>query len=82
MEAKKDNLKKYFDDILANLSEQEFDMILEEVNPFSSIGPEVMHYMQYTERWWEEHQLNCNNYYSFETQQDWFNPDSNLPFAA
>lgn len=74
MEAKRNNWEQYFEEILANISDQEFSALLEEVGPFSFIGPDVMRYMQYIEPLVDVDLYNV--------QSEWFDSNSNLLFAA
>lgn len=82
MGTEKDNLKKCFEGMLATISEQEFDSLLKEVEPFSYVGPEVMHYMHYTQAWIETDLMSNKNCYSFENQTKWFDTDAYTPLAA
>ena len=82
METRKNDLKQYFEEILANISEQEFESFLKQVEPFSQVGPEVLHYMQYTESWIEANTFYVQEPYLFENQMKWFDTNDNILFAA
>lgn len=82
MEAKRNTWEQYFEEILANISDKEFDALLAEVEPFSHIGPDVMHYMQYTEALVDANLYNNGVVFSCAKQSEWFDPNSNLLFAA
>lgn len=82
MEAKRNNWKQYFEEILANISDKEFDALLQEVEPFSHVGPDVMQYIQYTEPLVEANLQNTSVIFSCEKQSEWFDPNSKLPLAA
>ena len=82
MEMLNNKLRQYFDDILANISEQEFDLLLKQVEPYSHIGMEVMRYYQYTQSWINDQLLNNEKSYTFENQTNWCDNDSHVSCAA
>lgn len=80
IEMEKNEIRQYFDDILNKISQDEFLSLLKEVEPFSKIGPEVMHYMQYTQSVID---VNKNSgVFSFGEKSEWFDPDKNISLAA
>ncbi len=82
MEARKDKWEQYFEEILASISDKEFDALLKEVEPFSHVGPDVMQYLWYTEPLLEANLHNMNVSFSFERQNGWFGPNPNSYLAA
>lgn len=76
----RDELKRYFDDILNGISEEDFLSLLKEVDSFSKVGTEVLHYMQYTETFVDA--KTPMNDYTFVAESEWFDPNKNLSLAA
>lgn len=73
-------LRQYFDDILNKISEEDFVSLLMEVEQFSKVGPEVLHYMQYIETLTDT--KTQTNDYTYVAESEWFNPNKNLSLAA
>lgn len=82
METRNDIFEQYFENILSNISDQEFDVLLKEVEPFSHIGPDVMQYMQFTEPLVKADLHNIDISFAFERQVGWYGPNPNSSLAA
>lgn len=82
MEAKNEKWEQYFKKILDGITDQEFDALLEKVEPFSHVGPDVMQYLQYTEPFVKAEQKNTAASYSFERQTGWYDANPNPSLAA